>query len=280
MLTENDFYYEGPYLVFTEQYHLKRGSCCGNKCRHCPYKTKPMHKTVFNWSGGKDSSLALYHILKDKNYSIEKLLTSINTTYNRVSMHGVRVELLEKQALELQLPLQKIELQDQPTMSEYEAIMEQNILQLKEEGFTHSVFGDIFLEDLKKYREDKLATQGFSAVFPLWKRDTKELLNEFLDLGFKTILVCIKADLLDKSFAGRIIDRDFINDLPDNVDPCGENGEFHTFVFDGPIFKKPIEFEIGETVYREYEAPKNADDSCNLPDAKNMGFYFTDLIPK
>ena len=279
-LEESDYYYEGSNMVFTEQYHLKRGYCCGNGCRHCAYKQNKMYKSIFNWSGGKDSSLALYHILKDKSYSIDKLLTTINSSYNRVSMHGVRTELLEEQAKQLNLPLHKIELPEQPNIIDYEEVMLTTMKTIKEEGFTHSAFGDIFLEDLKKYRENKLQSQGFSAVFPLWKRDTKELLNEFLDLGFKTILVCIKADLLDKSFAGRIIDKDFINDLPDNVDPCGENGEFHTFVFDGPIFNKPIEFEIGETIYREYEAPKDSNDSCTLSESKNMGFYFTDLIAK
>lgn len=240
-----------------------------------------MHNSIFNWSGGKDSSLAMYHILKNKEHNIKQLLTTVNTTFNRISMHGVRVELLEEQAKQLDLPLTKVELQDQPTMSEYEEIMQKTIADIKKEGVTHSIFGDIYLEDLKKYREDKLALEGIKGVFPLWKRDTKDLLHEFLDLGFKTILVCIKSDLLDKSFAGRIIDKDFINDLPDNVDPCGENGEFHTFVFDGPIFKKPIDFEVGETVFKEYKAPKNADDSCTTePSSSNMGFWFTDLILK
>lgn len=276
-LSKEDFYYEGTFIVFTEQYHLKRGYCCKNKCRHCPYKMK---KSVFNWSGGKDSSLALYHILKNKEYDPSLLLTTINSTFNRVSMHGVRVELLEEQAKQLALPLHQLALTDQPTMSEYEDLMSQTMESIKSQGCTHSIFGDIFLEDLKKYREEKLAAAGFKAVFPLWRRDTKTLLKEFLSLGFKTILVCINAQLLDKKFAGRIIDEQFIDDLPDNVDPCGENGEFHTFVFDGPIFKSPIPIEVGETVFREYEKPANDDDSCNSDATENMGFWFTDLIMK
>lgn len=279
MTSPDHFYYEGPYLVFTEKHHLERGFCCNNNCRHCPYKSNGMYNSIFNWSGGKDSSLALYHILKDKTHTIKKIITTINTTYDRVSMHGVRTTLLEAQARELQLPLHKIELTDQPTMSEYESIMEETMHRIKSEGITHSVFGDIYLEDLKKYREEKLDIQGFKAVFPLWKRDTKELLNEFLNLGFKSILVCVNANLLDKSFAGRIIDKEFISDLPDGVDPCGENGEFHTFVFDGPIFKNPIPFEVGETIFRSYEAPKDTTDSCRLPSEKEVGFWFTDLIP-
>ena len=239
-----------------------------------------MIKSYFNWSGGKDSSLALYHALKDKNFSIEKLLTSVNQTYGRISMHGVREELLDAQVKEIGIPLQKLMLQDQPSMSDYEKVLRKNVDQLKEEGFVNSMFGDIFLEDLKKYREEKLAEVGVSAHFPIWKRDTKELLNEFLDLGFKTILVCVKSEVLDQSFAGRIINKDFINDLPDNVDPCGENGEFHTFVFDGPIFKNPIPIEIGETVFREYKQPKNTDDTCNGSSTSHMGFWFTDLTLK
>lgn len=240
------------------------------------------HQSLFNWSGGKDSSLALYHALKDPRFHIDLLLTSVNSHHGRVSMHGVREALLEEQAKSLGLPLHKIMLPDQPTMGDYSRIMGQNMAMLKEKGYTHSIFGDIFLEDLKKYREDKLAEQGFTAHFPIWKRDTTELIHEFIDLGFKTIVVCVKAELLDESFTGRVIDRDFLKDLPETVDPCGENGEFHTFVFDGPIFSSPVPFEVGEKVYREYRAPKSADDVCKPGDhAKplGMGFWFCDLVP-
>ncbi len=239
------------------------------------------HKSYFNWSGGKDSALALYHALNDDRYSIQRLLTNINNQYRRVSMHGLQEVLLEQQAQAIGLPLQKLVLPDQPSMSEYEAYMEQTVHGLKQEQFTHSFFGDIFLEDLKAYRETQLEKVGFKAVFPLWKRDTKELLHEFIDLGFQTILICIKAELLDKSFAGRIIDKDFIKDLPDHVDPCGENGEFHSFVFDGPIFKQPVAFEKGEVVFREYKAPKDSNDNCfsQQPHPSNIGFWFCDLLP-
>jgi uncharacterized protein (TIGR00290 family) len=238
------------------------------------------YKSFFNWSGGKDSALALYHTLNDKNYSVEKLLTNINRQYRRVSMHGVREELLEQQAKAIGIPLQKLVLSDQPSMAEYEQYMMQTMQQLQQEKFTHSIFGDIFLEDLKTYRETQLAKVGMQAVFPLWKRDTKELMHEFLDLGFKTIVVCTKAELLDESFAGRVIDKDFMKDLPANVDPCGENGEFHTFVFDGPIFKNPVEYTIGEKVLREYKAPSSDKDECfsNQPAPASMGFWFCDLI--
>ena len=233
-------------------------------------------KAFFNWSGGKDSALALYHVQKSGRYSVEKLLTNINGKHHRISMHGVREELLEQQAVSIGLPLQKIILSEEPSMPEYEQQMKENLLALKKENFTHAIFGDIFLEDLKTYREQQLARLGLTAIFPIWKRDSVELIHEFLDLGFKTILVCIKAGLLPKEFAGRIIDKDFLKDLPKNVDPCGENGEFHTFVFDGPVFSKPINFIKGDVVYKEYTAPNTNE---NILDTQaSLGFYFQDLV--
>jgi uncharacterized protein (TIGR00290 family) len=190
-------------------------------------------KAYINWSGGKDSSLALYHTLNDKNYSVEKLLTNVSGEYQRISMHGVREELLEQQATAIGIPLQKLVLTDQPSMIEYEEHMMRTMNQLQQERFTHSVFGDIFLEDLKIYRESQLTKVGMTAVFPLWKRNTTELIHEFIDLGFKTIVVCVNEKYLDKSFCGRIINEDFIRDLPENVDVCGENvSSTHLFLMD------------------------------------------------
>ena len=195
-------------------------------------------------------------------------------------MHGVRKELLDKQAASINIPLQKLILSHQPSMAEYEKYMFAAMEQLQRENFTHSVFGDIFLEDLKTYRETQLTKVGMLAVFPLWKRNTTEIIHEFLDLGFKAIVVCINEKYLDKSFCGRIIDKNFIKDLPDNVDVCGENGEFHTFVFDGPIFKNPVDYKKGEIIYREYEAPKTAADNCfSKEETAPYGFYFCDLLP-
>lgn len=205
-------------------------------------------KALFNWSSGKDSAFALYKILQEEKYDISALLTSINKEFQRISMHGVHVSLLEKQAENLGIPLIKMELPKEPSMEEYRQIMTKTMTGIQAKGVTYSIFGDIFLEDLRKYREDQLNAIGMKAVFPLWKHNTSELIHEFLDLGFKTIVTCVNGSYLDKSFAGRIIDQKFIDDLPKNVDPCGENGEFHTFTFDGPIFKKPVQFEIGETV--------------------------------
>lgn len=229
-------------------------------------------KAIFNWSSGKDSSLALFKIMQENNYEVTSLLTSINKEFQRISMHGVHVSLLEKQAESLGFPLIKMELPKEPSMEEYRAIMDKTMFHVKSMGVTASIFGDIFLEDLRQYREDQLSAVGMEAVFPLWKQNTADLIHEFLGLGFKTIVTCVNGTYLDKSFAGRIIDQQFLDDLPENVDPCGENGEFHTFTFDGPIFKEPILFEIGETVKKTYPKPKT--------DSEEDGeyvFWFCDL---
>ena len=237
-------------------------------------------KALFNWSSGKDSALTLYKIQQENEYEIVTLLTSVNAQFQRISMHGVRIELLEKQAASIGLPLTKMMLPEMPTMEIYDEVMKNTLLAFQEKGVFYSIFGDIFLEDLRKYREDKLALANFKGVFPLWKKDTKELIREFLDLGFKTIIVCVNEKYLGKEFVGRIIDANFINDLPDNVDPCGENGEFHTFTFDGPIFSKPIAFETGEIVYKKYEPTKSSDnDVCKTDDAPyQYGFWYCDLL--
>jgi uncharacterized protein (TIGR00290 family) len=233
-------------------------------------------KAIFNWSSGKDSALALYKTLKEDQFEVTSLLTSINKEFQRISMHGVHVSLLEKQAGSLGFPLIKMELPKEPSMEEYREIMSKTMEEIQSQGVTHSIFGDIFLEDLRKYREDQLQSIGMKGVFPLWKINTTNLINEFLDLGFKTIVTCVNETYLDKSFAGRIIDKNFINDLPENVDPCGENGEFHTFTFDGPIFKNLIEFEIGETVKKTYPRPKSDENE----EAGEYVFWFCDLISK
>ncbi len=238
-----------------------------------------MIKSFFNWSGGKDSALALYHAQKDNRYSIEKLLTNLSAKHRRISMHGVHEDLLELQAEAIGIPLQKNFLPEEPSMEQYERKMEETAMKLREERFTHAFFGDIFLEDLKIYREKQLAKADIACVFPLWKKDTKELMHEFIDLGFKAIVVCTKAEILPYEFCGRIIDKDFINDLPSNVDVCGENGEYHSFVFDGPNFKQPISIKAGEKIFREYKAPKNKNDNCfTKQPPSSMGFWFCDLI--
>lgn len=233
-------------------------------------------KAIFNWSSGKDSALALYKTLKEGRFEVTSLLTSVNEEFQRISMHGVHVDLLQQQASNLGVPLMIMEIPKEPSMEQYREIMISTMDVVQSQGNTHSIFGDIFLEDLRKYREEQLQSIGMKAVFPLWKQNTSDLINEFLDLGFKTIVTCVNETYLDKNFAGRIIDKDFIKDLPKNVDPCGENGEFHTFTFDGPIFSSPILYTLGETVKKTYPKPKSAVSDKE----EDYVFWFCDLIPK
>lgn len=230
------------------------------------------HKSLFNWSGGKDSSLCLYHALRDDRFDIQYLLTTINGKYKRISMHGVSEDLLDDQAKSIGLPLRKLHLSEIPTMSEYEAIITKELETAKSQDINISIFGDIFLEDLRAYREKQLEKKGFKAMFPLWKRDTMEVAHEFIELGFKAIIVSVDGRFLNQSFAGRMYDQSFINDLPEKVDPCGENGEFHSFVFDGPIFDYPVKFKKGKIVYKEYKSH-----SKDNPE-ENIGFWYCDLI--
>ena len=197
-------------------------------------------------------------------------MASVNAHYNRVSMHGVRIELIEQQGAEIGIPLRQLRLPEMPSMEDYNREMFGIMQGFKNDGIDYSIYGDIFLEDLKVYREGQLAKVGMQGVFPIWKRDTTELVREFIDKGFKAVLVCVNEKQLDKSFAGRLIDKSFLNDLPPGVDPCGENGEYHSFVFDGPIFKNPIPIKLGEVVYRKYD--KGAVDNFDT------GFYYQDLL--
>ncbi len=243
-------------------------------------------KVIFNWSGGKDSAFCLYKILQTQQYDIQCLLTSISQQYQRISMHGVRVNLLEAQAAEIGLPLKMMQIPDMPSMEDYEKVMSSTLSDLKAQGATASVFGDIFLEDLRAYREAQSARLNLEAVFPLWKIPTDSLVLEFIDLGFKAITTCVNARNLDQSFVGRMVDRDFIKDLPSNIDPCGENGEFHTFVFDGPIFKDPVRIEKGEIVFKEYNPPNQqtgadpirGSDRLNPEKPSQNGFWYCDFF--
>jgi uncharacterized protein (TIGR00290 family) len=234
-------------------------------------------KCIFNWSGGKDSALALYHCLQNPDLEIVYLVTTINDAADRISMHGVRTELLIKQAEAIGIPLYQIRLPEMPGMQEYDDVMRYHLTSLKNEGVTHSIFGDIFLQDLKDYRDARLSEVGLKGVYPLWKRDTSELINEFLNLGFGTVIACTQQRL--ERIVGKEISRELIDALPDDVDVCGENGEFHTFTFKGPIFTNPIKYKTGVKVFKEYAAPKNADDSCvSVTDTKPCGFWYCDLL--
>ncbi|GAA3917452.1 diphthine--ammonia ligase [Hymenobacter algoricola] len=223
-----------------------------------------------NWSGGKDSALALYHVLHDARYEAVHLLTSVNAHYQRVSMHGVRVALLDAQAARIGLPLTKLELPEQPDMADYERLMLAALAPLRARGIQHAVFGDIFLADLRTYREQQLASMGMQAVFPLWQRGSAAILRQYLALGFRAVVVCVNEQYLDQSFCGRLLDEEFLRDLPPGVDPCGENGEYHSFVFDAPYFAAPIAYERGELVRRTYPAPAGSGEAA---------FWYCDLLP-
>jgi uncharacterized protein (TIGR00290 family) len=217
---------------------------------------------LVSWSGGKDSALALNEILKSGIYRVVALLTTVTQDYDRISMHGVRRVLLEQQAASLGFPLEKVLIPKNASNEDYEANMERALAKYRAQGVASVVFGDIFLEDLRKYREDKLASVGMKGIFPLWMRDTKELAKSLFSLGFKAITTCVDTNVLGKEFGGRAIDEQFLVDLPAFVDPCGENGEFHSFVFDGPIFNDAVRFSVGEKVLRDKR------------------FYFCDLVPR
>ena len=206
---------------------------------------------LFCWSGGKDSALALHVLLQQKEFRVVALLTTVTEDYERVSMHGVRRELLERQAESIGLPLHEVRIPPQCVNPIYEARMEAALRVHYDNGVRKVAFGDIFLDDLRAYREKNLARIGMTALFPIWKRDTRELIRAFHAEQFRAIAVCIDSKVLDLSFAGRELDDTFFRELPSQVDPCGENGEFHTFVFDGPIFRMAIAVRTGEVTERD-----------------------------
>jgi uncharacterized protein (TIGR00290 family) len=229
---------------------------------------------LFCWSGGKDSAMALHTLLQQKHFKVVSLLTTVTegrvpgfvlanpgSTDDRVAMHGVRRELLKQQAQSIGLPLHEVFIPPQCVNAIYERRMEEALRLFYDRGVRNVAFGDIFLEDLRAYREKNLARIGMTAIFPIWKRDTRELIRHFHTLRFRAIAACIDSKVLDLRFAGRELDESFFRDLPPSADPCGENGEFHTFVFDGPIFQSPIPIRRGEIVNRD-------------------GLVFCDLLPQ
>jgi uncharacterized protein (TIGR00290 family) len=215
---------------------------------------------LFCWSGGKDSCMALHQLRRDPLREVVALLTTVTEGYDRISMHGVRRILLERQAAALGLPLEIVTIPPQCVNTEYESRMEAMLLTWKNRGVTEVAFGDIFLQDLREYREKNLAHVGMNALFPVWLRPTRELVREFICLGFRAVTVCVDPKILDASFVGLEIDEEFLSALPPEADPCGENGEFHSFVYDGPGFSAPVQFKLGEKVLRD-------------------GFHFCDLLP-
>lgn len=218
-------------------------------------------KVLFAWSGGKDSALALHELRNNPDIQISALLTTITEEYDRVSMHGVRRTLLEQQAESIGLPLEKVLISANMPEHEYEAKMRSVLERHAAAGVTAVIFGDVSVDDLRKYREANLAKIAMAAIFPIWKRDTAELARAFVEYGFKATITCVDTQALDRTFVGRAFDAEFLSALPPTVDPCGENGEFHSFVHDGPIFRRRIPVTVGKTVLRDNR------------------FYFCDLIP-
>jgi uncharacterized protein (TIGR00290 family) len=206
---------------------------------------------AFSWSGGKDSAMALHSLRHDADYEPVSLLTTVTEGFERISMHGVRRELLRAQADSIGLPLVEVRIPPQCSNAVYEERMAEAVLRFRQQGILHIAFGDIFLEDLRAYREQKLLHADMFALFPIWKMDTRELAARFIKDGFRAIVACIDPQKLDRSFAGRELDDYFFRDLPAGVDPCGENGEFHTFVYDGPILRSPIPVRMGDVVERD-----------------------------
>lgn len=208
-------------------------------------------KVLFSWSGGKDSSLALYEIQKSSEYEVEALLTTVTRDYKRVSMHGLRTELIYAQSESLGIQLEEVLISKDASNEEYQDSFLSPLKRYRDSGITKVVFGDIFLEDIKQYREALLSRVGMECVFPIWKKDSSSLAQKFIQDGFKAVIVCVDTEQLDAEFSGREFDQAFLSDLPDTVDPCGEKGEFHTFVYGGPIFKNPIAYKTGEIVLRD-----------------------------
>lgn len=215
---------------------------------------------VFSWSAGKDSAFGLWTLLRDPAYEVRALLTTITEEYDRVSISGVREELLDRQALALGLPVIRVRIPPVCTNEIYEQRMAATLASHAFDDIEHLAFGDLFLEDVRAYREERLATVGKHGLFPLWGADTGALAREMIAAGFRTTVVCVDPRILDPSFAGREFDSTFVADLSDGVDPCGENGEFHTFVWSAPPFRSPIHCRTGEVVHRD-------------------GFVFCDVIP-
>jgi uncharacterized protein (TIGR00290 family) len=217
-----------------------------------------MIPAFINWSGGKDCCLALHKILEEKKFHPEFLFTTVSKNEQRVSMHGVRKELITRQGFSLGIKSRKLYIPADNTLDTYNKFMHHELKLMQERGIHQAVYGDIFLEDLKKYREEKLKEVDLTGIFPLWKQDSRQLIEEFISLGYKAMIICINAKKLDQKFLGRTIDPDLINELPSEVDVCGENGEYHTFVYDGPIFKEPIPIIQGEKVFKEFKSNSNS----------------------
>lgn len=228
-------------------------------------------KAVFNWSGGKDSAHALLRAQQSDMYEIVALLTTVNRSTHRSTMHGIPLPLLQAQADSIGIPLYVVDLTPKGNMEDYDAAILRAVEHFKTQGVTHFIFGDIFLHDVRKYREQQLAPHNIKVVEPLWGKTSDEMMNDFLTSGLRTIIVTTMDDGLGSSAIGHEIDRTFIDSLPKEVDPNGENGEYHTFCYDGPIFRHPVPFRLGKPFQQSYDI--RLDDGSE----KSFTYWFADL---
>ena len=208
-------------------------------------------KTLLSWSTGKDSTWALYQLQQDPKIDVVGLFCTVNQEFNRVAMHGVRRELLELQAERVGLPLEVIAIPYPCSNNEYEMRMTRFIDQVRADNVDFCAFGDLYLEDVRQYRENNLNNTGITPIFPLWRKSTAEISSEMINNGLRAIVTCIDPKRMSETFVGREYNKSFLQDIPVEVDPCGENGEFHSFAFDGPMFREPINVSAGETVHRD-----------------------------
>ncbi len=208
-------------------------------------------KTFLSSGGGKDSTFAFFNAIESGELKVDTMLTTITEPYQRVSMHGIRKSLIARQAKSLGIRLKSVDIPAPCDDNTYEAKMKQTISELTDDGYTKAIFGDIYLDDIREYREKNFKGTAIEPVFPLWKIDTKILSRDFIDLGFKAVIVCVDTEKLSGEFSGRLYNDNFLNNLPEGIDPCGENGEFHTFCYAGPCFKDEITFQRGDVVLRD-----------------------------
>lgn len=228
-------------------------------------------KAVFNWSGGKDSAHALLRTQQSGTYEIVALLTTVNRSTHRSTMHEIPLPLLQAQADSIGIPLHVVDLTPKGNMEDYSAAMSRAVEYFKEQGVTHFIFGDIFLHDVRKYREQQLIPHNIKVVEPLWGKTSDEVMHDFLTSGLRTVIVTTMADGLGSTVIGHEIDRTFIDSLPKGVDPNGENGEYHTFCYDGPIFRRPVSFRLGTPFQQSYDI--RLDDGS----VKSYSYWFADL---
>lgn len=207
--------------------------------------------TLLSWSSGKDSAWALFVLQQSQDIEVRGLFTTVNEVHRRVAMHAVPDRLVRAQARSIGLPLEELQIPHPCSSEAYERVMERFVRDAEQREIKHIAFGDLFLEDVRRYREEKMKHTAILPLFPIWGTPTEELSHALIDAGFRMLVTCVDPRVLPKELVGREYDECFLEDLPDDADPCGENGEFHTFVFDGPIFKEPLTVQCGRIVERE-----------------------------